>query len=372
MIGVSSLNPHGPLSLLARVPRLLKGAAVEGVISTKRAARIPAMRRQLFMVPMETAPAILAATRSEAPYRSALRRAGIDDEQFKKLRHDVLLAAGFPKTEDEIYEALRNPPDDLGPVLNAMSSEGVLLRIKSPNIRSNDFTFAATKVWVGKEMKNLSQEEALAWLAGGYLAAFGPVTYEDFAWWAGVKPEQAAAALDEHDPARLSDGLLIHRKDERALEGTRAHLGRVNLLPKQDCYTMGYAPNGRARFVHSSLLPVAYDGLGNAQPLVLVEGEVQGTWGFRGAGDRITISIQMFESLEPRLQAALEAEAELVGNFLEASTVAIDQERIARPARKTAAKPQKALKRPPARRPSRSGSTHRRTRTSRPRRTLRP
>ena len=122
VIGVSSHNPSGPLSLLARVPRLLKGAAVEGVISTKRAARIPAMRQKVFMVPMETAPAILAATRNETPYRSALRRVGIDEEDYKNLRREVLLAAGFPKTIDEIREALRSPPEDLAPVHHAKSS----------------------------------------------------------------------------------------------------------------------------------------------------------------------------------------------------------------------------------------------------------
>jgi len=382
VIGVSSHNPSGPLSLLARVPRLLKGAAVEGVISTKRAARIPAMRQKTFMVPMETAPAILAATRNESPYRSALRRAGLDDEDYKNLRREVLLAAGFPKTVDEIHEALRSPPEDLAPVLNAMSSEGVLLRIKSPNIRSNDFTYAATKVWVGKEMKNIPQEQALAWLAGEYLTAFGPVTYEDFAWWAGMKPDDAANALDAQDPAPLADGLMIHRRDERALEGTRPHLGRVSLLPKLDCYTMGYAPNGRARFVHSSLLSETYDGVGNAQPLVLIEGEVHGTWSFRGAGDRITIAIQLYDAPGPRLQAALEDEAHLVGGFLEASNVTIEQERVARPARRAAAKapPRKALKRgslKPARRKtvrrrSPSGSSPRRTRASAPRRNRRP
>jgi hypothetical protein len=353
---------------------LLKGAAVEGVIGTKRATRIPAMRQKIFMVPMETAPAILAATRNESHYRSALRRAGIDDEMYEELHRDVLLAAGFPKTIEEIHDALPSPPDDLGAVLNAMCSEGVLLRIKSPNIRSNDFTFAATKVWVGKEMKNLPQDQALSWLAGEYLTAFGPVTYDDFAWWAGVKPDEAANALDAQDPAHLADGLLIHRRDERALDGTRPHLGRVSLLPKLDCYTMGYAPEGRARFIHSSLLPECYDGVGNAQPLVLIEGEVHGTWSFRGTGDRITIGVQLYDAPGPRLQAALEDEANLVGGFLEASTVTIEQERLAKPARRTpsAAPPRKALKRSSASRPLRSGSSPRRTRASGSRRTRRP
>src|SRR5439155_8104114 len=136
-------------------------------------------------------------------------------------------------------------------------------------------------------------------------------------------------------------------------------------------------PAGRARFIHSSLLPVAYDGVGNSLPLVLVEGEVHGTWSFRGAGDRTTISIQLYDSPGPRLQAAMEDEANLVGGFLEASKVTIEQEKIPRPARRPAAKaaPRKALKRPspkPVRRaavrkPSRSGSSRPRTPRSGPR-----
>jgi hypothetical protein len=307
---------------------------------------------------------------------------GIDDEDYKRLRREILLAAGFPKTPEQIRDALRSAPDDLSPVLNMMCSEGVLMRIKASNIRSNDFTFAATKVWVGKEMKAVPQSQALAWLAGEYLTAFGPVTYEDFAWWSGASPNEAADALDSQDPAHIGDGLLIHRRDERALDGTRPNLGRVNLLPKMDCYTMGYAPNGRARFAHSSLLSHIYDGVGNALPVVLVEGEALGTWSFRFGVERITINLQMYETLGPRLNAALESEAELVGGFLEASKVILEQEKIPRPARRAAPKaaPRKALKRPtrkPAgrtavRKPSRSASSRPRTPRSGPRRTRRP
>jgi hypothetical protein len=337
VIGVPSANPFGPLSLLARVPRLLKGAAVEGVIGTKRAVRIPAMRRAIFMVPTDTAPLIFAATQTGKPYRLMLRRIGVDDEEYKRLRRDVLLAAGFPKTLEEIQAALPDPPDELGPVLQAMCGEGLLLRIKSPNIRSNALTYAATKVWLGGELTKVSQTGALAWLAGEYLTAFGPVSVEDFAWWAGVSPDQAVTALNTHELAEVTNGVFLHRKDERAFDGTRANLGRVSLLPKLDCYTMGYAPEGRARFVHPSLLPLTYDGSGDAQPVILVEGEVRGTWGFRFARDRITITLSMFDSIGPRLRAAMEQEVELVGYFLEAASVRIDEVRVERPSRRAPA-----------------------------------
>jgi hypothetical protein len=78
--------------------------------------------------------------------------------------------------------------------------------------------------------------------------------------------------------------------------------------------------------------------------MVLVEGEVQGTWSHRLTGDRISISIGMFDEPGPRLQAALESEIELMASFLEAGRVKVDQVKLARPARRVAA----AVKKPPA------------------------
>ncbi|MGZ4189207.1 MAG: DNA glycosylase AlkZ-like family protein [Actinomycetota bacterium] len=398
VVGVYSANPFGPLSLLARVPRLLKGAAVEGVIGTKRAVRIPAMRRSVFMVPTETAPAIFWATRAQTS--SALRRAGIDEDEYKSLRREVLLAAGLPKTAEQIHEALSDPPDDLMALLHAMCDDGSLLRIKSSSIRTNALTYAATKVWLGAELEKVPQERALAWLAGEYLTAFGPATPKDFAWWAGVSSTKAAAALEAQDPAQLDDGLLMHRRDVRALDGTRPHLGRVNLLPKLDCYTMGYAPEGRARFADPDVLPLLYESGGDSRPVVLVEGEVAGTWGFRFGRTRITITLSMFDVPGPRLRAALESEVELVGSFLEASKTTLELIKVPRPTRSPSARKTPVKKRPvrrsgkrparaaartkkrvPAKRPaaratprrrSPSGSTPRRTRPSPKRRNRRP
>jgi hypothetical protein len=395
VIGVYSANPSGALSLLARVPRLLKGAAVEGVIGTKRAVRIPGMRRSIFMVPTETAPAIFWATHADGPSRWLLRRSGIDEEEYERLKREILLAAGFPKTLEQIQDAVREPPEHLAHVIQAMCTDGSLLRIKSSSIRTNALTYASTKVWLGEELKKVPQAQALAWLAGEYLTAFGPATAQDFAWWSGMPAAHAADALDAQDPAHLNDGMLIHRRDARALDGTRANLGRVNLLPKWDCYMMGYAPDGRARFVHPSLLPHVYETGGDSRPVVLVEGEVGGTWTFRFTRDRITITLSMFDTPGQRLRAALMSETELVASFLEASDVRIEQVKVERPSRRATVKPpaRKALARTPAKRPVRkrgkaaaakrpargvarkpspSGSSPRRTRPSPRRRNRRP
>ena len=337
VVGVYSANPHGPLSLLARVPRLLKGAAVEGVIGTRRALRVPAMRRSVFMLPTETAPLAFWATRgSDAPFRSLLKRAGIDDEAYAHVKAGVLTVAQSPMPIGTIREQLADPPEHLGYALQFMCAEGELLRIKAPTIRSNEFSYCATEAWLGAPFKQVPRDEALTWLAGDYLSAFGPVSVEDFAWWTGAPTGVAEAAILGHDPIDLGGGYLLHRRDERAFAGLRPLSGRVNLLPKWDCYTMGYATASRARFAAPELLDLIFDAGGNAQPVVLVEGEVQGMWDYRISGDRIRITLRMFSTPGPRLREALGSEAVLVADFLETERRTIDVEQLERPRKRGA------------------------------------
>ena len=49
----------------------------------------------------------------------------------------------------------------------------------------------------------------------------------------------------------LEDGYLLPAGDLEGFEAAEAPGAQaVDLLPKWDCYTMGYAPGGRQRFVH--------------------------------------------------------------------------------------------------------------------------
>ena len=49
--------------------------------------------------------------------------------------------------------------------------------------------------------------------------------------------------------------------------------GSVDLLPKWDCYTMGYAPDGRQRFVRPEARSHVYNEAGDGLGAVFVDGE---------------------------------------------------------------------------------------------------
>ncbi|HJR19459.1 MAG TPA: crosslink repair DNA glycosylase YcaQ family protein [Actinomycetota bacterium] len=330
IIGVYSSNPQGALSLLARVPRLMQGM-VEGAVDSRIALRLPAMRRTVWMLHVETAHLAFRATDTSAPFRWLLKREGFSEDEYARLEHEILLAAGRPMTGDQIREAIKDPPEKLSPVLQALCAEGKLIRVKPKTAQSNVFTYAAMRVWLGHELPDADPTEALTWLAGDYLKAFAPATVEDFAWWAGVPQSQAEAAVGAHEPADLGDGLLMFEKDVRGFEGTRPVANRVNLLPAWDAYTMGYAGSSRARFADPSIQPYLYDKGGNATSVILVEGTVAGLWDYVASDRKIEIRVGFFDEPSPRAMAAIEAEAGLVASYFHARETVITRVRIGSP-----------------------------------------
>lgn len=323
VIAVPSAHPWGPLALLARVPRLLRGMW-EGAIETRLAVRVPAMRRSIFLMPADTAPFAFRAAARDAPYKWLLRNAGISEQQYETLKRAIEEAAQSPKFPEEIREAVSLPDKALAPLLTALCGEGALLRVRAKTLRGNALAYCATRAWLGGELRTVPPAEALVWLAGDYLNAFGPATAEDFAWWAGVRPQDAREALAAHDPTDVGDGLLLHRRDLRAFDNIRPLTGRVNLLPKWDPYTMGYAGQSRLRFADARMLPKTYDTGGNALPVVLVDGRVAGRWDLAFARDRARITVDAGSRPGAKLREAVETEARMVGALLEASETEIE------------------------------------------------
>ena len=62
-------------------------------------------------------------------------------------------------------------------LVSLMCRDGVLRRIGADGLRSNQLRYVAA------DIPEADPQEALAWLAGEYLRAFGPARPEDFRWW---------------------------------------------------------------------------------------------------------------------------------------------------------------------------------------------
>ncbi|UCF96617.1 MAG: winged helix DNA-binding domain-containing protein [Spirochaetaceae bacterium] len=334
IIGVYSSHPSGPLSLFARVPSLTAEEFLE-LEKQKRIYRIPAMRLSAYLLPRETAATVFSATippASDPVWEKRYTQKGrrVPPENYQHWRQEVLTASGSPRTAAEIRDAVGVPEDVIKPLLNRLAFEGVILRIGADSVRSNSLRYVSTAAWAGNSFARVEEEQAAAWLASQYLRAFGPARLKDFQWWTGLNKKQAETALSVNDTTDIGDDCLILTKDLPGFEGFTAPTGdSLALLPQWDSYTMGYAPDGRRRFVTPDMQQRIYGTLGatggNALGTVLVNGLARGAWTSRFAGNTLKIRLDLFEKLGDRMHSAMIDRFNAVARFLGAKEAGFEE-----------------------------------------------
>ncbi len=320
-MGVYSSHPSAPLSLRAR-SRSFDAETFRRLDARRRALRLPAMRGSIHLLPRETAHlAFRAVPEPPSGLRQRLRSFGIPEERYAGLREAVLATATEPMTARELGRELRERAGYDGsptPVLAGMAREGVLLRVGAEGLGSNALRYVAARSWLGGDLPHAVADEALAWLAAEYLRAFGPVRPEDFRWWAGVPKGRAEAALGTVEAVEPQAGYLLRAEDREAFEAAEAPDpdDAVDILPKWDCYTMGYAPDGRGRVVHPEVQERVYTPAGDGLGVVLVGGTAAGAWESRFSGKTLEVRSDMFEPPGPHLGGLLEERFGEVAAFL--------------------------------------------------------
>jgi hypothetical protein len=290
----------------------------------REALRVPGMRGTLFLAPRESAGRIFAPfVKRHALFRVMVAREGVTDAQYAAVADRAVAAAREPMSPRKLQVAAAVEGISMGLLQRTIRGEGRMLAVADGSLRAANLGYVATDAWAPGALDVDDGEAALTQLAGDYLTAYGPARVADFAWWTGVARGVAARALDRHDTLDIGGGLLLHRADQAAFDAVKPLRGAVDLLPKWDPYTMGLAPDGRARLVHGDNQPRIYVrkgviapgqpnmGLpGDGYPVVLVDGEAVGTWNvtLKGSGVELfdTVGAPTRRKIDARL-AGVEA-----------------------------------------------------------------
>jgi DNA glycosylase AlkZ-like len=298
VIAVYSSHPSAPLSLHARTKRMTAAQ-----FRKLDVLRLPAMRMSIHLLPAKTAHLAFHATPAPpADRKKRMRHFKFTEQRYDQLRARILKAATDPLTLPELREKVGAEPEEFKGISAQMTRDGELLRIGAEGLRSNELGYVAN------ELADADADEALAWLAGEYLRAFGPIRVKDFVWWAGVTATRAKQALAAHETEELADGLLIRPEDRSSFEKAKKPQG-VDLLPKWDSYTMGYAPDARDRFAHPDVAKECYDFRGDGRPVILVDGQAAGTWEKGEVG--------LFDKVPAKTRKAIDERLEAVKTFLD-------------------------------------------------------
>jgi len=339
----AAMTPY--LSLWSRMKGFHRQWLDEELYERHKLVRIPCMRATLHIVPTETLAVFFQATRERLQRRflreasrllvqAGLCQEGEEAETLERVQQRIVevLAGRGPSTVSELCKevpelAARIKYSEDRPyagefrigsrIVSAMCILGLLVRARPRGSwHSNLYQYASLTTWLPDvDLKALTPVEAQVHLVQRYLAALGPATAEDIAWWSGFSKGETAKALsalgDEVVEAKiegLGGGYLLLASDRQQLRDMA--LGTepiVNLLPSLDPYIMGY--RDRRRFLLAEHYDQVFDRAGNAFNTVWVNGTVVGIWREQDA----TIELLLWDEVECE---ALQAEAQRMGRFL--------------------------------------------------------
>jgi hypothetical protein len=234
------------------------------------------------------------------------------------------LQGGRQLTRDAMYEVLEagqiSARDQRGlHILWWLAQEGLLCFGAR---KGKQQTFVLLDEWVPRA-KTLQKDEALSELARRYFTSRGPATLQDFAWWSGLTTSDAKAGLDMAGPHLVQEtidgqGYWLSPSASTAKEKSPA----AHLLPAYDEYTVAY--KDRSAVLDPVDAKRAATGNGIFYPILVIDGQVAGTWKRTLKRGEVGVAPSPFRTLSKAAERALATAARRYGAFL-GLPAAVDQ-----------------------------------------------
>ncbi|WP_370324285.1 winged helix DNA-binding domain-containing protein [Euzebya sp.] len=341
VLAMHSSDPLTPfLGLRARVPDLTIAAIDAALYEERGLWRLHAMRRTLWIVDRDDAPAVLAGSTAKVAAAERRRLHGwlgaLDD-------HPAAAdpAAWLADLEAAVHAQLADGPmatrelsttvpgfatkvtlgtgrwaqeAAIGPrLLFLMAMDGDPVRgAPLGTWRASQYVWHAHRQRFGTDPPTRpSTDQAQAQLARRHLDRFGPVTEEDLAWWMGWTKAETRRALSAVSPVEVTTDAgpawVLPGDDgpEPPLDAPA-----VALLPGLDPSTMGWKARDFYLGDHGAAL---FDRNGNAGPTIWLDGRVVGGW---AQGPDGGVRTRLLEDVGADAAALVDAEAAAVGAWI--------------------------------------------------------
>jgi hypothetical protein len=216
----------------------------------------------------------------EAIAVAAVEAAGeISSAELGKL--DERLATRVVLSAGKKYEATQAVASRL---LTLMSATGEIVRVRPRGgWTSTQFRWSTLHNWSPDAIEPCTVEDAAAEIARRWLAAYGPATEDDLAWWTGWTKARTRAALAAIHAVEVDlegqPGLVLPDDTDPEPDDDDSW---VTLLPALDPSTMGWRHRDFYLGEHREQL---FDINGNAGPTVWHGGRIVGGWAHLDSGE---------------------------------------------------------------------------------------
>jgi hypothetical protein len=297
-------------------------ADVEQAIEERKILRTWPMRGTIHFVPPEDAGWMLtlSAARMIASDKRRLEQLELDYsiiERCKGLLHDAL-EGGKRLSRPDVMSLLE------GAGVSTAGQRGyhILWHLAQSGLiclgpmQGKQQTFVLLDEWV-PIARRPDREEALSELAGRYFAGHGPATVHDFAWWSGLAVRDAQAGLESISARLISEkvgGKEMWMADTDAASRSSESRG-VHLLAGFDEYLLGYRDR-TAVLAPEHSNRVVPGGNGVFLPVIVVDGQIAGTWRRAIKKNSVDITYALFSS-NGSVEDGIKKAAERYSAFLE-------------------------------------------------------
>ena len=305
----------------------LRSGTVEGIeraIAERRILRTWLMRGTIHFAPPEDVRWLLALCAPRLAVGEARRweQLGLTDAQLARCAELLSeeLSGDRRLTRPEVMRLF----EDAGIETTGQRGYHILVRLAREALiclgpmQGKQQTFVLLDDWAPRtEARDLSREGALALLASRFAAGRGPVTDQDFARWAGIPVTAARQGLGEADglATRSFDG-VDHWLAADAAGGAAPAAGRnrAYLLAGFDEYFLGYKDRD-AVLEPEHAEKIAPGANGVFRPLIVVGGQIVGTWTRSVRGTELAIALHPFAAAA-KLAEQVKPEAARYRDFL--------------------------------------------------------
>jgi DNA glycosylase AlkZ-like len=340
------------LQVRARTEDVSPADVTDALYRDKSLVRLLAMRRTLFVVPVELAPVVQHGAGDQVAVRlrrDLVKRLAADPEHPATQSGDAdgwlsdladsveaildaegplagaQLSAREPRLRSQLMYAqgksYGGPAAITSPTLSWLSAAGRIIRGHAgANWGSSRYEWWTPKRFLPPDgITPMPAEEAQRELVRLWLATFGPATVEDIAWWTGWSLRDARAALSGVDTVAVDledeekPGLLLAEDADAEIPEFEPW---VRFLPSLDPTPMGY--QRRAFYLSARARSELFDTMGNVGPSVWLDGRIIGGWAQRADGE---VAFELFEDVGADVVAMATAEADRVTAWHDGVTV---------------------------------------------------
>ena len=314
-------------------------AAIDHELYEERSVlRMLAMRRTLFLVPIDDVPIVNAAASLAVAERERVRtiamltKAGIGPDPAALLEElEAIGLAAVRKLGEASTAELTAIDPRLGQRMTTspgkayessisvsqkvffhLALDGLIGRGRPRGTWIGSQTrWSPIERWLPDGIAEMPVDDARAELVRRWLRSFGPGTRDDIKWWTGWTvgaTKKALAAIEAVEVDLDGGGIGYLLPDD--LEPVEAPEPWVALLPALDATTMGWKERDWYLDGHRAAL---FDNAGNAGPTIWVDGRIVGGWAHRRDGE---IAPHLLEDVGAETRHAIDEEAARLAEWI--------------------------------------------------------